>query len=200
MEIARAKRVVWVEPGTAADLRDSRIERTGTMRTVPIKLRTDRVPGVQRPNEKKRNVTLGGRDLVKSLRATLGNDVALPTMGSPMVAPHAKVGISRANRSEPPVSARDPFSVLYEIEQHRGGLEILLLLNGEGGATKSKLRQCLRPGPEALGGALRSLVRLGLLEPNLIPTFRFPTIYRLTARGRAFVECPLKYWPSLFPI
>jgi|SRR5580658_1507280 DNA-binding HxlR family transcriptional regulator len=87
--------------------------------------------------------------------------------------------------------------LLYEIEHHRGTHEILLLLNQESIATTSRLRQRLRPGPEALGGALRSLTRLRLIEVRLAPTFPFAKTYRLTDRGRGLLDSPLRLWLAL---
>jgi hypothetical protein len=111
--------------------------------------------------------------------------------------PDAKTISPPRGASQAQVSAADSFSVLYELEHHRGALEILLLLNRQDLATKSTLRQHLRPGPEALGGAIRSLLKLDLVETFAVQTFPFAKTYRLTGRGKAILDSPLPSWPSL---
>jgi DNA-binding HxlR family transcriptional regulator len=92
---------------------------------------------------------------------------------------------------------RGSYEGIFELERHRGALEILLVLDGERYATKPRLRQRLRPGQVALSGALRSLMRLGLIAPHPVSTFPFGTTYGLTETGIKFTQTPLRSWPYL---
>lgn len=90
------------------------------------------------------------------------------------------------------------FELLYALESRRGTLEILTFLGREGSASKSRLRQCLKPGPEALEGALATLLRLGLVAGETVRDFPFGSRYRLTSLGSALLRTPLPLWSSLF--
>jgi hypothetical protein len=85
---------------------------------------------------------------------------------------------------------RSAFVSLYEMERHRGSLEILLVLYTQGGATRSGLRQRLKPGPEALEASLQSLLRLGLVDFELRRSFPFGRQYRLTSRVQSLMCVP----------
>jgi hypothetical protein len=91
-------------------------------------------------------------------------------------------------------TARDAGLFWSCITQHHGTLEILLLLHRERAACKSEMRRRLRPGPEALEGALDSLTELGLISCKGGPSFPFPKNYELTTRGKKMIESPLPAW------
>lgn len=93
---------------------------------------------------------------------------------------------------------RSAFEALYALEQHRGALEILLFLYVVGPATKSRMRQRLRPAQKALDHSLVGLCRLNLVQLGEVPTFPFSKIYQLTARGTRVVETPLRSWHHIF--
>jgi DNA-binding HxlR family transcriptional regulator len=94
----------------------------------------------------------------------------------------------------------DPYSLLYELEHHRGCFEILLLLHREGPVSKSRMRQRLRPGQRALEKSLRCLLRLGLVHTQTATRFPFATDYELTDRGRNLVTIPLQSWTQIFAV
>lgn len=89
------------------------------------------------------------------------------------------------------------FRAVYELERHRGALEILLLLGLGGPASMSKLRRRLFPGPEALTGAARSLERLGFIVCEQGTQFPFSKIYRLTGKGSAMIGKEPVSWPEI---
>jgi DNA-binding HxlR family transcriptional regulator len=91
----------------------------------------------------------------------------------------------------------DALSMLYALERHRGTLEVLLLLYAEGTATRSRLRAKLRPGAEAIDGALAGLGRLGLITSDHLRTFPFTRTYRLTERGEELLDAPLRRLPAM---
>ena len=106
-------------------------------------------------------------------------------------------------RSEP--TTRTPkgvaYSILYEIEHHRGALEILFLLLWERQATMWRMRSVLRPGPQSLRSALGALAELGLVEPVVSgreTAFPFGSPYRLSAQGRAFLSTRPADWFERF--
>jgi DNA-binding HxlR family transcriptional regulator len=126
---------------------------------------------------------------------------------TPLVIPAAQVArapnvpqesLPRRNQHQFESGTGEPFSILYVLEQHRGTLEILLLLSRENGVTKSRFRQRLRPVQVALNGALTSLERLGLVEAQSTDMFPFGRTYHLTDRGMALLAAPLRDWPFLF--
>ena len=193
---ARAKRAVRVTPGTASDRRGT---GDGTPRAPPhsrVKAVFCGKQGAKPPIENSQG-SLATFGLAGGLATKLAPRVALQSMGFPSDARDARGGALLRSGPQSHVSTTDSFSVLYELQHHRGALEILLLLNRENSATKSGFRKRLRPGPEALGGALRSLFQLGLVQSYSIPNFPFTKTYRLTERGRALLEAPLRSWPSL---
>jgi hypothetical protein len=102
-----------------------------------------------------------------------------------------------APQDKDPPSA-ETLSILFELERHRGTLEILALLEREHSATKARCRQCLRPGPEALAGALKSLQTLGLVDGHSRSRFPFGRVFVLTPRGEALLRSPLHGWTLLF--
>jgi hypothetical protein len=91
----------------------------------------------------------------------------------------------------------EALSTLYELERHRGALEILLLLERERYASKSRLRRQLRPRFYATEAVLRSLVVSRLVQCARQPAFPFAYAYALTSRGTALLNAPLRSWPGI---
>jgi hypothetical protein len=97
-------------------------------------------------------------------------------------------------RHDIPAPLSELFRALYALERHRGTLEILFLLYTENPLSKSRLRQRLRPGPDALECALHTLGQLWLVAFDTVDRFPFGRVYRLTGRGRALIELPPRSW------
>ncbi len=103
---------------------------------------------------------------------------------------NALVGCSHATRET-------LFRAVYELERHRGALEILLFLGLGGPASMSKLRRRLFPGPEAFIGAARSLERLGFIVCEQDTQFPFSKIYKLTGKGSAVIDKGPVSWAEI---
>jgi DNA-binding HxlR family transcriptional regulator len=89
----------------------------------------------------------------------------------------------------------DSYSSLYELERHRGTFEILLLLYSVPSATRYLMRQRVWSGQLAFEGALRNLIRLGLVRCEPASSFPFTRSYWLTERGNKLVVTPMSLWP-----
>lgn len=193
---ARAKRAVRVTPGATQDRRG-------------IEVGALQIPGSRPANPAFHDCRSAEHPIGNGapLLDNLGLEGELSTGQTPSVVrqstsfrrggPDERIAARLRGGIQPNVSTSDSFSTLYELEHHRGALEILLLLNLETSATTSRFRQLLRPGPEALGGALRSLLKLDLVETDSVLTFPFAKTFRLTVRGRAILDSPLASWPSV---
>ncbi len=171
---ARTERAVRVGPGTAADRRASAGEAPRPVDGLP-----------------------GGRPLREEIGRALG-----VWMDRRPEDPTVRSGgrlVARASSRSPTYLSprRGPFSVLYELERYRGSLEILLLLHLEVRATAWRMRQRLRPGPEALLHGLNMLVRIGLVRRSCSGTFPFAKSYELTDLGRELVESPFRAWAGI---
>jgi DNA-binding HxlR family transcriptional regulator len=103
---------------------------------------------------------------------------------------------SSADVKAPRAFVIDPYGLIYSLEQHRGSFEILLLLDREGPASKYRMRDQLMPRQEALDGAIRNLMKIGLIEREKGRTFPFEYRHRLTQRGHEFAAT-LRAWPEL---
>lgn len=119
--------------------------------------------------------------------------------------PSAHVGSAGPKLGEPTGSSvdgrranDDSSGSVVELERHRGSLSVLLLLYAEGRASKSRMRQQLEPGQEAIDGAVKCLARLGLVRCESARGFPFSQFIFLTARGRALVETPMHSWTLVF--
>lgn len=194
--IARGKRAVRVTPGATQGRRGIH-DLVLTTRNHP-----DDAPRIRWMREAAPPIEKGEGELTSRWPAERPPKdqppgVSSPSSGIQFNSPDARIRSLMGGRTQLEISPTDSFSVLYEIEHHRGALEILLLLNRESSATKSRFRQCLRPGPQSIGCALQSLVQLDLIEASSIRAFPFATAYRLTSRGRALSESPLRSWPLL---
>ncbi len=99
--------------------------------------------------------------------------------------------------SSPRATIGDVYSVVHELERYRGTLEILLLLYREGPATASRIRERLRPGPEAIQHCLSYLTKARLVRPARADSFPFGKSYELTDWGRDLVETPVRAWPHV---
>jgi len=105
-----------------------------------------------------------------------------------------KRGSSTVRSPEPQARAFDPFPTLHELASHHGALEILLLLDEEGSASKPRMRRTLRTGQVAIENSLRCLVQMGMVNCTSAKSFPFGESYRLTSRGRSLIESPLGSW------
>ena len=171
---ARTERAVRVGPGTAADRRAS-------------------AGGAPRPD--------GGLAEARPLREENGRALDVLTdrrLEDPTLRRGGRPVARESSRSPTIIGPRrESFSVLYEIERCRGSLEILLLLHLEVRATAWRMRQRLRPGPEALLNGLNMLVRIGLVRRTCATTFPFAKSYELTDLGRELVESPFRAWVGI---
>lgn len=192
---ARRERAVRVAPGTTSDRRDT-VGNGFPLSIQPLYLTTPTASEpIEPPSSKKRkileNLGLAGGSATKAL-----GTVGLPKVPLPGLA-NSESRAFPDRRPEPLAATADPFSTLYEFEHHRGTLEILFLLYSERTASKSQMRERLRPGPEAIEGALRTLIRLGLVQSDSVRRFPFTRTYWLTERGRGLLETPPRSWPLL---
>lgn len=89
----------------------------------------------------------------------------------------------------------DFYHVISDLERYRGTFQILLFLHREGPATAHRMRQRLRPGPEAIHNCLNHLTRTGLVRPTRSQTFPFGRSYELTDLGNEVVLSPVRSWP-----
>jgi len=168
---ARAKRAVRVGPGTMSDRRASAGCRgDGTSQSSP------------------RPAGSAARETSSKGPALSHNSGELPVQANRPLE-------RRTQDAVPVISVRDPYSILYEMECHRGAFEVLLLLHEEGLATASRLRQRLAPGQEANDGCLRFLVHARFVRLNRPTDFPFAKTYQLTAWGKDLVEAPVRSWP-----
>jgi hypothetical protein len=194
----RNERAVRVGPGTTLDPQGTRVgELTSLHRTVAA-VGPSGNPGGQLAIVERKHGLGSGRPVGLS-SSTLDQAIAFQSMESQRKRVKARDERSHSPNPESRSLLSSSLSNIYELEHHRGALEILLLLGDEGSVTKSRLRQCLKPGPEALGGALQSLVGLGLIESQSIRAFPFAKCFRLTQRGKALLAAPLHAWPSVIP-
>jgi DNA-binding HxlR family transcriptional regulator len=191
---ARGERAARAGPGTVSDRRgtvtmassesSSRDSPTLTSKQclvhIPVRESTPRDPNT---------AIAGGR--------ILGPPLGLAAEGTTFS--QARPLSRRAELSEQEVreSSTSTFSILYELDHHRGTLEILWLLYREESASKSRMRRKLRPAQKAIESSLEGLVRMKLIDCESVRSFPFSKTYRLTERGRILVETPLSSW-SLF--
>jgi len=87
------------------------------------------------------------------------------------------------------------YSMVNDLEHYRGTFQILLFLYREGPSTAYRMRQHLRPGPEAIQSSLKYLTRTRLVRPSRSLSFPFGRSYELTDWGRDLVESPVRAWP-----
>lgn len=93
-----------------------------------------------------------------------------------------------------PLEGSGGLAFLSELDRHHGTLQVLVLLHREASASKSRMRQRLKPAQKALESSLDTLVRLHLVEYDTSPRFPFSKRYRLTPQGRLLVSTPLAGW------
>ena len=194
---ARAGRAVRVDPGTASDRRGTvgtSAELTAQKLSVSSSPKHGRFRFLQpEPVGILNDLNLaGGRATNLSLGRPTGQQRPLINLRA------VKNGVPFERKPQAVPSALEPFSVLYELEHHRGAFVILFLIYREGTVTKSRMRERLKPGPEALDGAIGSLTRLGLVKLDSSRRFPFAKTYRLTDYGRTLLDLPLSSWPSVF--
>jgi DNA-binding HxlR family transcriptional regulator len=89
----------------------------------------------------------------------------------------------------------EAYAVVDDLEHFRGTLEILLFLYREGPATAYRLRERLRPGPEAIQHCLNHLTQMRLARPTRSHSYPFGRLYGLTDLGRDLVDSPVRAWP-----
>lgn len=82
-------------------------------------------------------------------------------------------GPSPEHKRFPRAVVRNPYALIYALEQHRGSFEIAILLYREGEVSKYRMRQQLLPRQKALDQALRGLVKMGLVGFECSQTFPF---------------------------
>jgi len=121
----------------------------------------------------------------------------------PLKAVPSPDGIPKPNRIDPGTLLIGSFSLIAEVSHHRGTFEVMLLLHEQisardAGMSAYQIRRRLRLGQEAIYGALRSLLRLGLVDRVQARSFPFGTRYHLTQRGEALVGLPLHSWSMAF--
>jgi DNA-binding HxlR family transcriptional regulator len=192
----RNARVVRVAPGTTLDRYDS--TRPSRL-TAPLKVLSkvsahDHVPGTAQ------EASAPGPSMVPlpGDRLTSPAPMATPVWAQSSAGVRVAKEIASARQAPGGHSAsKRRYVIMYLLEEHRGTLEILLLLLHERTASKSRMRAQLRPGPEALDGALRSLHLLDLVESQLVRVFPFGRTYRLTERGEALLATSLGSWPGV---
>jgi hypothetical protein len=193
---ARPARVVRVAPGTTLDRHDNtRQSRPANGLSPSLKVATQEQVVGAAPKVGvlgSATVVLAGECPASAVSPgpSVSND---PSAGDRI----AKEVVSVLQDSDLHASFQQRYAILYLLEEHRGTLEILLLLLHESNASKSRMRAQLRPGPEALDGALHSLHVLDLVESQLVRTFPFGRTYRLTERGQVLLTTSLGSWPGV---
>jgi hypothetical protein len=194
---ARVRRAAGVDPGTTSNRRRGGAEggdcglaskRTGKL----TKVTPTRRPSTPRFRIAHRNRSTGN-DLISEISSRSGPIVAAGP------GPHVTEARVLQLLVDPHGCSRElnPYKCPFELERHRGALEILVLLDSEGPVSKSRLRSRLRPGPEALNAAIQGLVGLGLVEARTNAAFPFESRLKLTRRGGEVLATPLRMWPSL---
>jgi len=204
---ARTKRAVRVDPGAAADRR----ETDGKGRFAVGTPRVESGPaGSSAPDSTAPRGTFVEFRLMNPERETSANSslsggvaihsesVELGPWGG-RETPLAPYSRARPRRQEPSARASggDGYSMLYKLEHHRGAFEILFLLLWEGKATSWRMRSVLKPGPQSLQAALVSLIELGLvesIESTREAAFPFGRPYRLSRLGRVLLATPPDHW------
>lgn len=176
----RDERLVWVVPGTTTD-------RQGNVRPVT---EADRLPPITRVSGGFPADTLNlERSRIRPRLAPVSSN-----HGTRRVAKRWRRGDSTLG------PARDPLSLLWQLEQHRGSFQILLFLYKQKSASTSRLRSRLKSGQVSIESSLQSLVRLGFVERNCDSEFPFTKAYSLTRRGVSLIETPPRSWHNFFPI
>jgi hypothetical protein len=196
MRIARSERAVQVVPGATLDRRAD-----SGLGLVASSFISSKAPSVEKlgmkPTAQLSRVSPAITGAVVGAAASRPVNATTNALKAQKGVPSEGPRQRRSGDLQPPFSIASQFSALYELEHHRGALEILLLLNVEDSATASIFRRRLRPGPAALAGALQSLLGLGLIESHPVPVFPFGRIYGLTQRGRLLLDAPLRRWTQL---
>jgi len=87
------------------------------------------------------------------------------------------------------------YSIVNDLEHYRSTFQILLFLYREGPATACRMRQRLKPGPEAIQNCLSFLTRVRLVRSDWSHSFPFGRSFELTDLGKDLVESPVRAWP-----
>jgi DNA-binding HxlR family transcriptional regulator len=90
----------------------------------------------------------------------------------------------------------DTLQLLHELSG-RATIQTWLFLYWEGPANASQIRRLLKPGQEAIDGALNRLARARLVHQETLQIFPLTKVYSLTKRGRKLVETPIPSWPAV---
>lgn len=193
---ARIRRVVWVVPGSTPG-RDTRPKEDSPAgdRAFDHGYSWEGPPAAPDPGIPPPRATA-----VASFRGGTPPSIPEPRVGSPLEITRGPEPYRGRGEGSPLALSRTaghPFSLLYELERHRGAFEVLVLLYGRGASTKSDMRRRLRPGQEALESSLACLTRTGLACCEPSSSFPFGKVYRLTELGTALVETPLCGWHRL---
>ena len=197
---ARTERAVRAVPGATSDRREGVRESNrdpGALESVAFPKRI----GTDDPRSKVLipELTLPGDPRARAGSSFLaGGRVSFATVPGCFPQIGATVRHRVSKRAPPALGAAraqlpriNHYATLYSLEYHRGALEILTYLNQEGWGTASDMREHLVPGPEAIRGALSTLVRLGLIESKHESRIPFANIYRLTGKGKVALGSPL---------
>lgn len=86
---------------------------------------------------------------------------------------------------------------IYELERHRGFLEVLVLLSQNGRVSKRQIQSNIKAGREAMDRCLETLEVLGLARLHSSASFPFSKLYFLTDRGQLLVSSPISVWPAI---
>jgi hypothetical protein len=86
---------------------------------------------------------------------------------------------------------------IYELERHRGLLEVLVLLSENPSVSKRQIRANVKAGQEAIDRCLETLVNLRLATLRISNHFPFSKLYLLTDSGRLLAKSPVSLWPGL---
>lgn len=186
----RTERAVRADPGATSGRRDS-----GWIKTVDAS--ASAIPP-RNVLDTRRQITpeKGG---CPSLQPRLTRELtATSEVEDPLMAINGQ-GPSPEHKRFPQAVVRNPYALIYVLEQHRGSFEIALLLYREGEVSKYRMRQQLLPRQKAIDQALLGLMEMGLVEFECSRAFPFEKRYRLTPRGKEFVASSLRDWPQTLP-
>jgi DNA-binding HxlR family transcriptional regulator len=189
----RNRRSVRVVPGATDDRREDEGREPAQRNERP----QYRSPGIgprlpSDPNSFSCGPNVTGR------RGEFGRRVRPGTPPNPANGPSTSEG-DRATNSQLPAhssASLDTLQLLHELSG-RATIQTWLFLYWEGHANASQMRRLLKPGQDAIDGALGRLVRMGLAEHETLRSFPFTKVYSLTKRGRKLAETPIPSWPNI---